>query len=63
MRDVTVPADRRDEMAKAAAPYVHPKLAPARQEGFYDLTRLSDEELKAFELLTLKALGEAKPPG
>jgi hypothetical protein len=61
MRDVTVPADRRDEMAKAAAPYVHPKLAPARQEGFYDLSRLSDQELQAFEFLTLKAFGEPKP--
>jgi hypothetical protein len=61
MRDVTVPADRRDEMAKAAAPYVHPKLAPARQEGFYDLSRLSDQELQTFEFLTLKALGEPKP--
>ena len=60
MRDVTVPADRRDEMAKAAAPYVHPKLAPARQEGFYDLSRLSDQELQAFEFLALKALGEPK---
>ena len=27
MRDSDEPAERRDEMAKAAAPYVHPKLA------------------------------------
>jgi hypothetical protein len=27
MRDEQAPADRRDDMAKAAAPYVHPKLA------------------------------------
>ncbi len=27
MRDLTQPFDRRDEMAKAAAPYVHPRLA------------------------------------
>jgi hypothetical protein len=27
MRDPTVDDDRRDEMAKAAAPYLHPKLA------------------------------------
>lgn len=26
MRDETAPAERRDDMAKAAAPYVHPKL-------------------------------------
>jgi hypothetical protein len=28
MRDSTVDDDRRDEMAKAAAPYLHPKLSP-----------------------------------
>jgi len=27
MRDSSEPPERRDEMAKAAAPYVHPKLA------------------------------------
>lgn len=27
MRDETAEPDRRDDMAKAAAPYVHPKLA------------------------------------
>jgi hypothetical protein len=27
MRDPDEPPERRDEMAKAAAPYVHPKLA------------------------------------
>lgn len=27
MRDETQPPDRRDDMAKAAAPYVHPRLA------------------------------------
>ena len=27
MQDSDEPAERRDEMAKAAAPYVHPKLA------------------------------------
>jgi hypothetical protein len=28
MRDPTVDDDRRDDMAKAAAPYLHPKLSP-----------------------------------
>jgi len=28
MRDETADARRRDEMAKAAAPFVHPRLAP-----------------------------------
>jgi hypothetical protein len=27
MRDENAPAERRDDMARAAAPYVHPKLA------------------------------------
>jgi hypothetical protein len=30
MRDEKVEAHRRDEMAKAAAPYVHPRIAPAQ---------------------------------
>jgi hypothetical protein len=33
MRDETAPADRRDDMAKAAAPYVHPKLAAVEHTG------------------------------
>lgn len=33
MRDTKAPADRRDDMAKAAAPYVHPKLAAVEHSG------------------------------
>lgn len=33
MRDTNVAADRRDDMAKAAAPYVHPKLAAVEHTG------------------------------
>lgn len=33
LRDDMQPAERRDEMAKAAAPYVHPKLASIEQSG------------------------------
>jgi len=33
MRSEDAPADRRDEMAKAAAPYVHPKLAAVEHTG------------------------------
>lgn len=29
MRDAAQPAERRDDMAKAAAPYVHPRLSSA----------------------------------
>jgi hypothetical protein len=32
MPDESAPAERRDEMAKAAAPYVHPKLAAIEHE-------------------------------
>lgn len=33
LRDATMPAQRRDDMAKAAAPYVHPKLAQVAHTG------------------------------
>jgi hypothetical protein len=33
MRDETAPVKRRDEMAKAAAPYVHPRLAAIEHSG------------------------------
>lgn len=33
MRDETVDSERRDEMAKAAAPYVHPRLAAIEHSG------------------------------
>jgi hypothetical protein len=49
LRDPRAPAARRDEMAKAAAPYVHPRLATIAHTGpdggpvqFHDLT---DDEL------------------
>lgn len=42
MRDEQEPSERRDEMAKAAAPYVHPKLSSI--EGSLDLTVRRHEE-------------------
>jgi hypothetical protein len=33
MRDETADPSRRDEMARAVAPYVHPKLAAVEQTG------------------------------
>lgn len=33
MRNENAPNDRRDDMAKAAAPYVHPKLATVEHSG------------------------------
>jgi Family of unknown function (DUF5681) len=37
MRDRNVTAKRRDEMAKAAAPFLHPKLASIEQHGSADM--------------------------
>ena len=42
LRDDGQPPERRDEMAKAAAPYVHPKLSSI--EGSLDLTVRRHEE-------------------
>lgn len=55
MRNSGASDARRDEMAKAAAPYVHPKLASMQHSGpnggpiEIDLTGLSDEQLAALE--------------
>jgi hypothetical protein len=38
MRDPTIEHARRDDMAKAAAPYVHPKLATTDNTNKVDLT-------------------------
>jgi len=50
MRDESAPTQRRDEMAKAAAPYVHPKLAAIEYAGTIGgrpLDQMTDEELMA----------------
>lgn len=59
MRDEKADASRRDDMAKAAAPYVHPKLASMQHSGpnggpiqTVDITRLkgmTSEELDVLE--------------
>lgn len=56
MRNERADASRRDDMAKAAAPYVHPKLAAVQHTGagggpiqHVDLTKLSDEQLEQLE--------------
>lgn len=54
MRDRKADLSRRDEMAKAAAPYVHPRLASMQHRGAigtYDLTKVSDEELDRLEAI------------
>lgn len=51
MRDPTVEHPRRDEMAKAVAPYVHPKLANVEHSG------KDGEPIKVLIELTDAALG------
>ena len=58
MRDSKADAGRRDDMAKAAAPYVHPKLANMQHTGrnggpiqTVDLTKLSGDELAQLEAI------------
>lgn len=56
MRDSRASGERRDKMAIAAAPYVHPKLANMQHTGrnggpiqTVDLTKLSGDELAQLE--------------
>jgi hypothetical protein len=58
MRDSKADPGRRDDMAKAAAPYVHPKLASMQHTGrgggpiqHVDLTKLSGDELAQLEAI------------
>jgi hypothetical protein len=60
LRDETAPPARRDEMAKAAAPFVHPKLATTKVQGdrdapLFDLSQLTDSELAFLRRTILKA--------
>lgn len=52
MRNPKADNARRDDMAKAAAPYVHPKLSSMQHRGAvgtYNLSKLSDDELDRLE--------------
>ncbi|MBZ5761573.1 hypothetical protein LAV84_18335 [Rhizobium sp. VS19-DR104.2] len=58
MRNPRADSARRDDMAKAAAPYVHPKLASLQHTGknggpiqTVDLTKASEEQLNALEAI------------
>ncbi|WP_260854985.1 hypothetical protein [Mesorhizobium amorphae] len=58
MRDSRANGERRDKMAIAAAPYVHPKLANMQHTGrgggpiqSVDLTKLSGDELAQLEAI------------
>lgn len=58
MRNAKADATRRDDMAKAAAPYVHPKLASLQHTGpkggpiqTIDLSKMSTDDLERLEAL------------
>lgn len=51
LRDENAPTDRRDEMARAAAPYCHPRMAPVQHTGRsgvpIEYANLTEEEIDA----------------
>jgi hypothetical protein len=60
MRDENQPQEVRMEMAKAAAPFVHPRLAAVKVQGdkdapLFDLSALTDDELAFLRRTILKA--------
>lgn len=76
MRDGKADVSRRDDMAKAAAPYVHPRLATTTHQGknggpiqTVNLTSVSDADLDRLEALFGPLAGgtgddaDTDPPG
>lgn len=72
MRNSRADTKRRDDMAKAAAPFIHPRLATMAHTGpgggpiqTVDLSKLSDDQLAAIEpvLASLAAAGGAAGSG
>lgn len=66
MRNSKADSDRRDRMATAAAPYVHPKLATMQHSGpnggpiaTVDLTNMSTDDLDRLEALLGSLAGAA----
>jgi hypothetical protein len=64
MRDSKVDASRREEMAKAPAPYVHPRLATTTHQGknrgplqTVDLTNATADDLERLEALLVRLRG------
>jgi hypothetical protein len=49
MRDPRAPPQRRDEMAKAAAPYLHSKLASIEHSGSGDKSNVTEIEVRFVE--------------
>lgn len=64
MRDTQASTARRDEMAKAAAPYVHPRLSSVEiKEPPIDLSNLTDDELEQLAKLYRIAVPGSHPDG
>lgn len=70
MRNGQADPHRRDEMAKAAAPYLHPRLAAVEHTGkdggpiqTVDWSKLTDEQFAACEPLIRALAGAADPAG
>jgi hypothetical protein len=59
MRDENAPVERRDEMAKAAAPYVHPRLAAIEHSG--QLPTKPAHLMTDDELAAIAARGSSAP--
>lgn len=51
MRDQNVAKERRDEMAKAAAPYVHPRLSSVEHNDITPRRNLKDVDARLSEFL------------
>jgi hypothetical protein len=64
MRDAHAAKKRRDDMARAAAPFVHARVSaidtPA--DGALDLSKLTDDELDALERIARKIAGAFGDP-
>ena len=65
MRDESATKKRRDDMAKAAAPFVHARVSAVASDaagGTVDLSKLSDGELDALERISRKIAGAFGDP-
>ena len=60
MRNSRAGGERRDAMARAAAPYLHPRLATVEHRaGSLDMSKLTDEELQQLHKMLLRLEGES----
>src|SRR5438045_1404593 len=62
MRDEDAPVERRDEMAKAAASYVHPRLAQVETHNETEISVISAEPMSEAEWAETHGAQLAKAP-